>query len=100
MMKHLIVASLLTCVAWSGAVAGEDKAESADRAARTVVMHEAGGGGAKSLDVKTKYDGGPQSPDSFDYGSGSKALMPMGDTYDPNTGMPDMVPSDSYGEFD
>lgn len=100
-MRIVIFAGLFACLAASAACAEGDAAKrGASGAAQTVVMHEAGGRGEKEIDERAANEGGPSSPKSFDYGTGDEALMPMGDTYDPNTGLPDKVPSDSYGQFD
>jgi hypothetical protein len=99
-MRYLVVAAAFVCAAFSGAIADEDKALAGGSAADKVVLHEAGGSGGSAVDTGPVSDGGPSSPDSFEYGSGQRALMPMADSEDPNTGMPNKVPSDSYGEFD
>lgn len=65
-------------------------------ASQTVVFKEAGGaGGDQDVGGSDTRDQAPN-----DGGVDDAGTMPQYQSYDQNTGLPNDVPSDSYGEFD
>jgi|GEM_PF-6590701 hypothetical protein len=96
-MKNLIMTGVFACALCAGVFAEEDiKGEASHPAGQTVVFEEAGGAGAKTI------DSGPSRSTSYpnDGGVNDSGAMPPYESYDPNTGLENVVPSDSSGEFD
>lgn len=98
-MKYFILTGALVCVLCAGVYAEEDvkgkSANLASPASQTVVFEEAGGSGEKAIEtgpVRNRYPN--------DGGVDDSGAMPPYESYDENTGLPNYVPSDSYGEFD
>jgi hypothetical protein len=96
-MKYFVLTGVLACVLYAGACAAEEdaKGKGADPASQTVVFEEAGGSGEKAIEtgpVRNRYPN--------DGGVDDQGTQPEYESYDPNTGLPNYVPSDNYGEFD
>ncbi len=95
-MKYFVLTGALACVLCTGAFgAEEDMKGKASAASQTVVFEEAGGSGEKAIEtgpVRNRYPN--------DGGVDDSGAMPVYESYDENTGLPNYVPSDSYGEFD
>ena len=99
-MKYLILTGVLACALCAGVCGAEEDikgkgASPASPASQTVVFEEAGGSGERAIDtgpVKNRYPN--------DGGVDDSGAMPADESYDENTGLPNSVPSDSYGEFD
>jgi len=96
-MKNLIMTGALACALCTGVYAEEDvKGKGTDPASQTVVFEEAGASEPKSIET-----GNPRNPDyPRDGGVDDSGAMPPYESYDPNTGLKNVVPSDSSGEFD
>lgn len=96
-MKNSIILTASLLLACSG-VCAEEKAggKASDPASRTVVFEEAGGQGMKEIDAGSP----PSSAYPPDGGVDDSGAMPPYESYDPNTGLRNAVPSDSDGEFD
>ncbi len=98
-MKYFVLTGALACVLCTGAFGAEEdmkgKASAASAASQTVVFEEAGGSGEKAIEtgpVRNRYPN--------DGGVDDQGTQPEYESYDPNTGLPNYVPSDNYGEFD
>lgn len=98
-MKYFILTGALACVLCAGVYAEDDikgKGTSpASRASQTVVFEEAGGSGEREIEtgpVKNRYPN--------DGGVDDSGAMPANQSQDEISGLPDSVPSDSYGEVD
>ncbi len=96
-MKYFVLTGALACVLCAGAFGAEEdiKGKSTDPASQTVVFEEADGSGEKAIEtgpVKNRYPN--------DGGVDDQGTQPKYESYDPNTGLPNYVPSDNYGEFD
>ena len=96
-MRCLILTGVLACVLCAGAYGADKyiKGKPTDPASQTVVFEEAGGSGEEAVDTGPA---GNRYPD--DGGVNDSGAMPPYESYDPNTGLPNYVPSDSFGEFD
>jgi hypothetical protein len=96
-MKNLIMTGVFACALCAGGYAEEYmKGKASYPASQTVVFEEAGGAGAKTI------DSGPSPRTSYpnDGGVNDSGALPPYESYDPNTGLKNVVPSDSSGEFD
>jgi hypothetical protein len=95
-MKYLILSCVVFFTLCAGALAEKDiEGKSSDPASQTVVFEAAGGPGERAIKtgpVKNRY------PD--DGGLDDAGTMPQDESYDDNTGLPNYVPSDTYGEVD
>ena len=96
-MRYFILTGVLACVLCAGACGAEEyiKGKPTDPASQTVVFEEAGGSGGGAIDTGPVGNRYPN-----DGGVDDSGAMPSYESYDPNTGLPNYVPSDSFGEFD
>ena len=95
-MRHLVLAGLMICAVCAVGVAAENApAKTSEQTSQTVVFEEAGGSGERAIDT-----GDPRQKGPNDGGVNDAGTMPSYESYDPNTGLPNDVASDSSGEFD
>jgi hypothetical protein len=95
-MRFLVLTGALACALCAAVYAEEDvKGKPASPAGQTVVFEEAGGSGEREIET-----GPARSRQPNDGGVDDAGVMPSYETYDDTTGLPDYVPSDSYGEVD
>lgn len=99
-MRYIVLTGILVSAFCAGAYAEDEaKGGAANPAGHAIVIREASGQGPKHLDPGSRTEGGPSDPASIEYGTGDDGLMEPQNTYDDDTGLPNSVPSDTYGEL-
>lgn len=95
-MRYFYMIVVLTCAIFSNMPCDAEETKAKKETAQKTVIVEEGGVGGKHINVGNTEDNSGRS----ESGVGAERPMPTWETYDQNTGLPDVVPSDSYGEYE
>ena len=90
-MRYFYVAVAVVCMLGAGIVVTA-QAQNSDKAAGQ-------GAGIVSQEREIVTDRNEPKSDDKEFGENSEREMPQSQTYDPNTGLPNNVPSDKEGEI-
>jgi hypothetical protein len=95
-MRGLLILGVLFFGLWVGTGNAEDSVQKA-AAAQGVGQDAPSNSEMKEIDTGS---GSNEAVSEEDYGVDQPGLMPEGEVYDENTGMPNVVPSDTEGELE
>ena len=96
-MKYVYLVSALACALCVG-ICDADEPQKNSPAAQTVVINETPESqtGVRHIDTGDSSGGGR----ARDYGAGENRQMEQWETYDADSGLPDVVPSDASGQLE
>ena len=92
-MKYLCFATVIVFMLSTAAVAAEEARGTGAAAGKGQVTVQ-----GKEKEIETDYN--DESSGGKARGAGDKREMPASDSYDPNTGLPNVVSSDKEGELE
>ena len=89
-MRYFCIVLAVVCMLGAGvAIVGAQKSDKASGQ----------GAGIVSQEKEIVTDNNEKRSDDKEYGENNEREMPQSETYDPNTGLPNVVPSDKEGEI-
>ncbi len=94
-MRYIWLASAVTFALCAGTICDAEEQKAKSGGAQTVVTEESGKPGLKHIDTSV-YGNGEKAEEVVD----QVGVMPRGKSYDRNTGLPNVVPSDAEGNIE